>query len=509
MKKLIKRKYTAKYYLDKLPAGYMSYNSETKEVNIEYNTGIPLGEVEDNHYIIYNHLQFHILLHEIKDKKFEIVGFNILPMSIKHDGQNPICAKNQNGNFLYENNGKQTLSSDGKFLYTYDIVFEKSNLTLSTRWDHYKSKERKNIRWIGIILSNCMMIFYSIIICYIITTNLRDDIKNYNYRVVVLEKIYDNDWKKISGDVFRAPMRNKSLLSIFVGIGVQLFLTMFIILFLFSFGILYPEKRINILKLGIFIFCLMGVPGGYISATIYKFFGGAHWQKNAILTATLFPGILFFGYTIINIILKMKNIEVGLNLSDIIYLFCLWIFFTFPLILIGHFLGVKLTKINIKNKINTVPSVIPVKPWYLHYRFLVFITGFVGFLTIFIELNYVMTSIWKDQLYFMPIFLCISFNLYIIVTGEISIFVVFLNLCYGDYNWWWKSFIVGSSPVIYFFAFSIYYFLYWKIFNFGGIVVYFSLMMLISTMMFFISGSISLLMTFIFVKIIYSKIKID
>ena len=83
--------------------------------------------------------------------------------------------------------GKQMLSSDRQFLYTYDIVFEKSNLTLSTRWDHYKSKERKNIRWFGIILSNCMMIFYSIIICYIITTNLYDDIKNYNYRIAVLE----------------------------------------------------------------------------------------------------------------------------------------------------------------------------------------------------------------------------------------------------------------------------------------------------------------------------------
>ena len=129
MKGLIKRKYVINYYLDKLPAGYMSYNSETKEINIEYNTGIPLGEVKNNHYIIYNHLQFHILLHEINDKKFEIVGFNILPLSIKHDEKNPICKEKQNENFSNENNEKQMITGGGKFLYTYDIIFEKSNIT--------------------------------------------------------------------------------------------------------------------------------------------------------------------------------------------------------------------------------------------------------------------------------------------------------------------------------------------------------------------------------------------
>ena len=109
----------------------------------------------------------------------------------------------------------------------------------------------------------------------------------------------------------------------------------------------------------------------------------------------------------------------------------------------------------------------------------------------------------------MSTFLFTSFNLFVIITGEISIFVVFLNLCYGDYNWWWKSFIVGSSPIIYFFVFSIYYFLYWKIFSLAAIVVYFGIVILISAMILFINGSISMLMTFIFLKIIYSKIKVD
>ena len=99
--------------------------------------------------------------------------------------------------------------------------------------------------------------------------------------------------------------------------------------------------------------------------------------------------------------------------------------------------------------------------------------------------------------------------LFIIICGEFSIIVVFWNLCYGDYNWWWKSFLIGGSPVIYFVLFSIYYFLNSQIRRLSAIVVYFGIMGLISSMSLFICGSMSVLITFIFVRFIYSRIKIN
>ena len=508
MQRVLKRKYVVNYYLDKLPAGLMSYDQNTKKVTITYNKGIPLGEYIDGQYLIYNHLQFHILLNKISNDKFNVVGFNVLPMSIKHNRKNANCEKEEKNILLNLNKEKQYLNYSEPILYTYDIIFEESQITLASRWDHYKLT-KKSIHWTGIIVSNILIVIVGIIIALFLSKNLNKDIENYNYRVSILEDINDNDWKQVSGDVFRAPMRNKTLLSSFMGSGIQIFLMLVITLFLGIIGFLNPEKRANLLNIGIIFYCCCGLPGGYVSSSLYKFFGGTNWLKNALLTSVLFPGTLIFGYIIVNIILTIEQSNAAVKTINIISLFVLWVFCTFPLILIGSFLGAKTKKWNIKNKVNPIPSVIPEKPWYLHYRYLVFFTGLIGFATIFIELNYVMASLWRQQIYFMATFLWISVFLFVIITGEMSILVVYWNLCYGDYNWWWKSFIIGGSPVIYFVCYSIYYFFNLSIRRFSAMVVYFGMMGLISAMAMFICGTTSVFLTLGFLNSIYSKIKVD
>ena len=508
IKKLIKGNYFINWYLDKLPAGILSYNKETQITNIDYFKGIPLGYIENDIYYINNHLQFHILINEISRKKYNVVGFNILPMSLEHNGENPLCeklSKNLLKNFDIK---PQQLTENNKILFTYDIIFEKSNITLGLRWDHYKTSNTK-IHWIGILLSQLIVIGLALIILLVLIKNINTDINIYNTKVINFEFVDYYTWKELSGDVFRAPLRRPMLLSAIIGNGVQLFCMMTITLFLGSIGFENPEKRANLLNLGIIFFCIMGLPGGYISAKVYQFFKGKYWLLNALLTSVIFPGTLFVGYFIVNIILAIEKSSAAANVSDIISLFILWVFCTFPLILIGSFLGTKNRPIESPCKTNAVPSFVPDKPWYLHYKFMTFVTGLIAFGTFFIELNYVMGALWKHQIYFLAVFLWISLSLFIIICGEFAIIVVFWNLCYGDYNWWWKSFLIGASPVIYFVLFSIYYFFKSQIRRISAVVVYFGIMGLISAMALFISGSMAVLLTFIFVKFIYSKIKIN
>jgi transmembrane 9 superfamily protein 2/4 len=509
IKRLIKGKYFINWYIDKLPAGILTYNRETNETSIDYFKGIPLGYSENHIYYINNHLQFHILINEESRNKFNIVGFNILPMSLEHNAEKALCAdssKNILNNFLIK---PQALTdTNNKILFTYDVIFEKSNITLGLRWDHYKTSNIK-IHWIGIFLSQLIVISLAIIIIMVLIKNIKSDIDIYNNKVINFEFVDFYTWKELSGDVFRAPLRNPMLLSSIIGNGFQLFCMMTITLFLGSIGFENPEKRANLLNIGIIFFCIMGLPGGYISAKIYQFFQGKFWLLNALLTSIIFPGSLFIGYFFINIILVIEKSSAAANALDILSLFILWIFCTFPLILIGSFLGTKSLPIKAPCKTNPVPSFVPEKPWYLHYKFMTFITGIVAFGTFFIELNYVMGALWKHQIYFLEVFLWISLNLFIIICSEFAIIVVFWNLCYGDYNWWWKSFLIGASPVIYFIIFSVYYFFNLQIRRLSAIVVYFGIMGLISAMALFISGSMAVLITFVFVKFIYSKIKIN
>ena len=507
IKKLIRRRYFTNWIVDKLPAGLIVYNPETKQTSLKYFNGIPLGYHSDGVFYIYNHYQFHILLNKIDEDRYNVVGFNILPMSIKHNQEEAVCAKESKDILDNLEKDPQPLV-EGNILFTYDVIFEYSDITLASRWDHYKTA-RAGIHWSGIILSEVLIVVISIIIGVVLCRNLRADISSYNYRVSNLEEINEYDWKQIQGDVFRPPAVNVLLLCSILGTGTQLFLMITATLFFGLFGFMNPEQRANILNIGILFFCFMGLPGGYIAALFYRFWGGYSWLRVSLLTSFLFPGTLIFGYIIVNIILTIEHSNAAVHFYDILSLFILWIFCTFPLILIGSFFGYKSKRMNVPCDINRIPSTIPDKPCYLHYRYITFVTGFIGFATIFIEFNYVMSALWRHQIYFMATFIWISFLLFVIVVGEMAVLFVFLNLCRGDYNWAWKSFIMGASPVIYILIYSVLYFFYLRISRISSMIVYFGMMGLISAMVLFVCGTIAVFFNFVFLKLIYSKIRQD
>ena len=362
IKKLIRRRYFTNWIVDKLPAGLILYNQETKQTSLKYFNGIPLGYTKDGEFYIYNHYQFHILLNKIEDDKFNVVGFNILPISIKHNKEEAVCAKDSKSVLQNLEKEPQPLV-EGNILFTYDVVYEYSDITFASRWDHYKTT-RAGIHWGGIILSEVLIVLISIVIITVLCRNLRADINSYNYRVSNLEEINEYDWKQIAGDVFRPPAVNVLLLSSMLGTGTQLFLMIVATLFFGLFGIMNPEQRANILNIGILFFCFMGLPGGYISALFYRFWGGNSWIKVSLFTSIIFPGTLVFGYVIVNIILTIEKSNAAVHFYDLLSLFILWIFCTFPLILIGSFFGYKSKRMTVPCEINRIPSAIPDKPCY-------------------------------------------------------------------------------------------------------------------------------------------------
>ena len=507
IQKLIRRHYSTNWFLDKLPAGLLIYDSLINVTKIRHFRGIPLGFENAGIFYIYNHLQFHVLLNKIDEDRFNVVGFNILPLSIKHNKVNGSCALDENSLINNFRIGPQPLNQS-EILFTYDVIYEYSDITLASRWDHYNTSKR-SIHWTGMIICEIIVITVTLIVICVLRKNLNSDITSYNYRVSQLEDIQDYDWKQVSGDVFRPPHKNVLLLSVMLGTGAQLLSMFTISLILGIFGFMNPEKRMNIINLGLVVYCVSGLLGGYISTKFYRFYGGISWIKSACFMSLFFPGMLIGGYLIINCLLIYEKSNAAVHFGDILSLFMLWIFFTFPLILVGSFFGFKSNKINLPFEINKIPNIIPEKPWYLHYRYITFLTGLVGFATIFIELNYIMVALWRHQIYFLGAFLWVAFFLFIIVVGEMSILVVYFNLCYGDYNWWWKSFIVGGSPVIYFIMYTVIYFFYLKLESFSAVIVYFGMMALISCMAMLICGAVSVFFCLGFIYWIYSRIAYD
>lgn len=159
--------------------------------------------------------------------------------------------------------------------------------------------------------------------------------------------------------------------------------------------------------------------------------------------------------------------------------------------------------------VHQVPNIMPVQPWYLKKKFLYIFTGLIPFSAIVVELFYLMASIWRHYYYNLFGFLLISLFLLCLLSTLISIIVIHHQLNKGDYRWWWKSFGISGSSVIYFALFSIYYFFTLKITRLSSILIYFSTMALFGVILFMVCGSIGFIMTFYYIKMIYSRIKID
>ena len=84
--------------------------------------------------------------------------------------------------------------------------------------------------------------------------------------------------------------------------------------------------------------------------------------------------------------------------------------------------------------------------------------GVLPFGAIFIELYFIMNSIWYHRIYYVFGFLFLVFAILILTCSEVTILMCYFHLCAEDYRWWWRSFFTSAASAIYVFLYSILYF---------------------------------------------------
>ena len=89
-------------------------------------------------------------------------------------------------------------------------------------------------------------------------------------------------------------------------------------------------------------------------------------------------------------------------------LLCIWFLISFPLVWVGVWLGYRKALKDPPVKTNMVPRVIPVPVWYLHQLFTMVIGGILPFGAVFIELYFIMSSIWLQRFYYVFGFLALA-----------------------------------------------------------------------------------------------------
>jgi transmembrane 9 superfamily protein 2/4 len=261
---------------------------------------------------------------------------------------------------------------------------------------------------------------------------LCSDLAEYNSAEEKEELLEESGWKLVHADVLRAPPQS-TLLATSIGTGMQLLCMAFISIGCAMLGFLSPANRGSMLTVTLLLFVLMGCVAGYSAAIIYKAFKGSQWKALTLLTAFLYPGITFMIFFVLNFFiwgqvgtahpcgvpeplrrLRTHHLPVACQASSgavpfgtMFALLCIWFLISFPLVWVGVWLGYRRELKDPPVKTNMVPRVIPSQAWYLNLLFTMLIGGILPFGAVFIELYFIMSSVWLQRFYYVFGFLAL------------------------------------------------------------------------------------------------------
>ncbi|KAI4318900.1 hypothetical protein MLD38_032555 [Melastoma candidum] len=541
--KLLKQRtrdlYQVNMILDNLPA--LRY-AKQKDVNIQW-TGFPIGFTppgSNDDYII-NHLKFRVSVHEYEgsgveiigtgddgmgviseaDKKkasgFEIVQFEVVPCSIKYDPEQ--MKKHQMYDVIdpvvcpTEIEKSQIISEQQSVSFTYEVEFVKSDIRWPSRWDAYLRMEGARVHWFSILNSLMVIFFLAGIVFVIFLRTVRRDLTRYEEldkesQAQMNEEL--SGWKLVVGDVFREPECAK-LLCVMVGDGVQILGMAAVTIVFAALGFMSPASRGMLLTGMIILYLFLGIFAGYVGVRAWRTIKGTSegWRSVSWSVACFFPGIVFVILTILNFLLWGSKSTSAIPISVYFILFSLWFCISVPLTLLGGFLGTKAEEIQYPVRTNQIPREIPARkyPSWL----LVLGAGTLPFGTLFIELFFILSSIWLGRFYYVFGFLLIVLTMLIIVCAEVSVVLTYMHLCVEDWRWWWKAFYASGSVSLYVFLYSINYLVFdlQSLSGFVSAMLYLGYSLIMAVAIMLSTGTIGLLTSFYFVHYLFSSVKID
>ena len=357
------------------------------------------------HYL-HNHARFTILYNRDPDTDLSrIVGFEVEPASVKHRYKNrwdPVNPQLETCNAERHPldrlaGAPQPVAEGEEVIFTYDVAFKASDIRWASRWDTYLAMGTDSIHWFSIINSLMIVLFLSGMVAMILVRTLRRDISQYNELESAEEAAEESGWKMVHGDVFRPPPWCGAL-ACAAGTGVQLLGMASITICFAVLGFLSPANRGGLMTAMLLLFVLMGVAAGFASARLYKAFGLVKWRHMTMQTALAYPGFCFCIFFILNLLIWGQRSSGAVPFGTLIALTALWFGISVPLVFVGSYFGFKRAPPEAPVRTNKIPRQVPPQPWYMAPAFSILVGGILPFGAVFIELFFILTSLWCARL---------------------------------------------------------------------------------------------------------------
>merc|ERR1711957_1094134 len=152
------------------------------------------------------------------------------------------------------------------------------------------------------------------------------------------------------------------------------------------------------------------------------------WQLCTLLTATLFPGLCFGLFLTFNIVLAFFRSSGSVPFIDVLIIMAMWCCVATPLVFIGAFLGYKKAAITFPTRTSSIAREIPApQNMFLNQYAVMILAGIIPFAALFVELFFILTSLWMDQYYYVFGFTLIVFFLFFPIKCKSSVVYVFVQ----------------------------------------------------------------------------------
>ncbi|KAH0827892.1 hypothetical protein J3R83DRAFT_3521 [Lanmaoa asiatica] len=539
----IREDYALNWLIDGLPAAEMK--KDVKTGDIFYDMGFNLGDDDNetpylnNHYDIVLRFALGALLitlslrdgiyryHERDPGVYRVVGVLVWPFSRggpQEDADRLDCDAEVQPLMLSET---QTTT----VRYTYRITWN-LNVSKATRWDNYLHIFDPRIHWFSIVNSIVIVVFLCVMVAIILVRTVSRDISRYNAIDLSEDVQEDWGWKLVHGEVFRTP-RLPMLLAVMVGNGAQLcamcsvtlgissnllaYQAVYIILWtVFALlGFLSPSNRGSLATVMMVCWSFFGgqvtfLIGGYYSSRVYASLGGVDRRKNAFVTATVLPTLVFIVIFLLNFFLLIAGSSGAVPFTTMLLIVLLWFGISAPLSAIGSYIGSRQGGVSHPVRVNQIPRQIPPTPRYLQPWASTLLAGILPFGAAFVELYFIMSSLFASRAYYAFGFLALTAGVVALTTGTVTILFTYFVLCAEEYRWHWRAFMTGGGSAFWILLYGLF---YWgsrlSLDSFTSVALYLGYLFLICLFDFLVTGTIGFLASYWVVRRLYSAIRVD
>jgi len=518
-------KVTISHYHETLGEALQGTELEHSGLNMEFRTNVPKTEycqvnldettLKSFMYAVKNHYWYQMYVDDLP--VWGIVGDN--EAGVMHLWTHKKLEIGYNGKSIVDVNltsdGKVELKKDAKIHFTFEVVWKESNVPFVDRFDKYLDPNffQHRIHWFSIFNSFMMVIFLVGLVSMILMRTLRKDYARYSKEDDVddMERDLGDEygWKQVHGDVFR-PASQPLLFSALIGTGHQISFVVLIVICFAIIGDLYTERG-SLLSTAIFVYAATAPVNGYAGGSLYARMGGKKWIRQMVISAFLLPFMVCSTAFFINFIAIYYHASRAIPFTTMIAVASICIFVILPLTLVGTVLGRNLAgSPDYPCRINAVPRPIPEKKWFMEPLIIIPLGGILPFGSIFIEMYFIFTSFWAYKIYYVYGFMLLVFFILAVVTVCVTIVCTYFLLNAEDYRWQWTSFLAAGSTSGYVYMYSIYYFFFkTKMYGLFQTTFYFGYMALFSLSLGLMCATLGYMGTSLFVRKIYSTVKID